>query len=245
MAKVASNDNAVYKRAIKKNKNFCPFRKEFQMEVIESFFKKDLAQNKKLKVFEAASGQGRLLYYLNEFDSSPEYFGLDYVKEYIDYANKLFVDNKNIHCEQGDLYHLPAKYKNKFDITFLYKTLAWVPDYQKVLKQLFKITKSKIYITTLFSDNNFSYEIKIKNPALYTKGEYITYYILSLSEFKDTCKKLGAKKVSFHDIKIPFDLPRTKDPNVLQTRTIKMKNEERLEVTGMIVLNWKLIIIDL
>jgi len=248
MNKEELKENIIYKKLIKQSSKkgmFCPFRKEFQMEVIEKFLIKDIRNKSKLNIFEACSGQGRLLYYLNKFNNKPNYFGIDYVKENVDYANKLFKNNKNIQCELGNVYKLSRKYLKKFDITFLYKTLNYIPNYKTVLRNLYNVTRNKIYITAFFYEGDIDFETKINNYSLYKKGEYVTYYTLGKPRFCKFCKKIGAKKITFYDMKLPLDLPKPKDPNVLQTYTIKDAKGENIELTGIIKLDWKLVIIEL
>lgn len=238
--------NSLYGRLMKeKGKAFCPFRKEFQMDVLERFLKKDFSGARKLNVLEACSGQGRLLYYLNQFDSRQQYFGIDYVREFVADANRLFKNNTNIQCEYGDVYALPARFRKKFDITILYKTLYCIPNYPAVLKNLFFATKKKIYITIPMYEGDIDFEVKMFVHKSYKKGDYTTYYIYGIPAFKKACEKLGAKKVSFHDMKLPFDLAKPKDLDILQTHTVRAKNGERIELTGIVKLNWKLIVIEL
>src|SRR3989344_5476236 len=90
-------DNKTYHAVVKKSRKtglFCPFRKEFQMECIERLFAKDLKGKAGLNILEACSGQGRLLYYLNQFNNRQNYFGFDYVREFVKDANTLFKHDK-------------------------------------------------------------------------------------------------------------------------------------------------------
>ena len=171
-------ENERYRKHVKKTSTggtFCPFQKEFQMECIERLFAKDLKGKAGLNILEACSGQGRLLYYLNQFNNRQNYFGFDYVREFVKDANILFKEDKNIHCEYGDIYSLPRRYHKKFDITFLYKTLSFVPDYEQVLRSLFKVTKKKIYITTPLYEGDIDFEIKVRAHKIHKrKNEHKT-----------------------------------------------------------------------
>lgn len=246
MNKEEKKANRMYKKVmLDTRKRFCPFRKEFQMEVLEKFLEKDYGKKQGINVLEACSGQGRLLYYLNEFDPRQRYFGFDYVREFVADANRLFKENKNIHCEYGDIYALPRRYRKKFDITILYKTLYCIPNYREALQNLFRVTKKKIYITTPLYEGDIDFEVKMYAHKMYKKGGYATYYIYGIPGFKKVCERLGAKKVSFHDMKLPFDLPKAKDPDVLHTHTIRAANGENIELTNIIKLDWKLVVIEL
>lgn len=233
--------NADYKKSIEaslKAGTFCPFRFEQQMDHLFSLLEKDFAGKKNLKVLEAGSGQGRLLFYMNAFNNQQEYTGIDYVKKNTDYSKKLFKDNMNIYSVQGDFFKLVPKYKKAFDISISYKTLSWLPDYKDAVKQLIKATKKKIYITSLFYDGKMSFVSTIQNHKNKTYTHLNTY---SFPEFKKFCLANGVKKVTAIDMHLDIDLPEPKDKNVLQTYTRKETTGNRLEITGVTILNWKLI----
>ncbi|MCB9805862.1 methyltransferase domain-containing protein [Candidatus Nomurabacteria bacterium] len=233
--------NREYKKSILKNKNFCPFRYEKQMDYLFSFLKKDFIK-KDLKILESGCGQGRLLFYLNEFNNNQEYWGIDYLAENIKYAKNLFKDDQNIKLYKYNFFDLSKKYKKFFDISISYKTLSWLPDYKDAVLELIKSTKEKIYITSLFSNNNFSSFTKIydHNNKTYT---YLNTY--SVADFKRFCLNNGAKKVKFVDMRLDIDLPENKSKSVLQTHTKRTKGGENLEITANTILNWKLVIIEI
>jgi ubiquinone/menaquinone biosynthesis C-methylase UbiE len=241
------DQNAVYLKVIQDTKDtFCPFRKEYQMEVIEEHLKKDLEGKNGVEILEAACGQGRLLYYLNQFDSKQNYTGFDYSNEFVEDAKKLFEGVENISCVYGDMYDLPESMQKKYDISLLYKTLIVLPDYEAVFRALFKVTKKKIYITTSAYEGDIDFEVKMKPHKVYKDdSDYLTYYIYSLPRLIECSKKLGAKKVTAYDLKLPIDLPRSVDPDILNTYTIRAQNGDNLEFTNIVKLDWKLIEIEL
>lgn len=231
--------NQEYKKSILKNKNFCPFRHEKQMDYLFSFLKDDF--KKKNKVLEAGCGEGRLLFYLNEFNNQQEYFGIDYIQKNISKAKQNLKHVKNLKLSVDDFYNISKKYKKQFDISISYKTLSWLPDYKEVMKELMKVTKNKVYITSLFSDNDFSSFTKIydHNNKTFT---YLNTY--SFKEFKNFCINNGAKKIRFINMKLDIDLPENKNKKILQTYTKRTINGENLEITANSILYWKLVIIE-
>jgi len=238
-------ENKKYKDLIKasleKNREeFCPFRKEMQMDYLFSFLKKDFT-NKKLKILDACCGYGRLIHFLNEFNPSQNYIGVDYVEELITEGKKRFSDYNNISFEHYDVMVLENKYNKDFDIAINYKTLSWLPYYTTIIQQLVKATKHKIYITSLFYDGDIDFITKIYKEAK-TNGEdnfsFLNTY--SLPKFKEYCFSIGAKEVNAIDMTLDVDLAKNDDLNVLQTYTVETRNK-RLEITGNVILNWKLI----
>lgn len=237
--------NKDYKKSIEtslRSKTFCPFRYEKQMGHLFSLLEKDFKKKNKLEVSEVGCGQGRLLFYLNQFNDKQNYTGIDYMKPNIDYAKKLFKDNENITLEKQDFFKLPNKYKKQFDISISYKTLSWLPDYKEAIRQLIKVTKNKIYITSLFYDGKLSFLSTIYDHKTNT---YIHLNTYSFSEFKKFCLKNGVKSVKSINMSLDIDLPEPKNKDILQTFTIRESKGRRIEITGNTILNWKLIILNL
>lgn len=238
--------NAIYKKMMQEASSkgtFCPFKHEYQMSILESYLEKDFKGKKNLKILDACSGEGRLLYYLVRFNNDQQYLGIDYMRPSIAKAKKTFKGHHNVSFKYGNIYHLPRGFKKKFDITLHYKTLAWLPNYKQAIREMLRVTKKKIYITSLFYDGNYDFEVRIKSHAKKQKG-YIGYYIPGLSKFIYECKRLGAKKVTVKKIRLPFSLSKTNDPEVLKTYTAQLATGKHLEITGTILLDWRLVIIE-
>lgn len=247
MVNESNADNEMYRKVMEEDRiNFCPFRKEYQMEVIESHLKLDLQNREGVSMLEAACGQGRLLYYLSQFDPKQNYSGFDYSQTFVNDASNLFKDSQNVACFYGDIYKLPMTMTKQYDITFLYKTLYCIPDYPSVFKSLVSVTREKIYITTPLYEGDIDFEIKMKPYKVY-KGEedYVMYYIYSLPKVEACLFELGAKAVTFHELKLPIDLPKPTNLDVLQTYTVRTVDGDNIELTNIIKLDWKLIEIAL
>ena len=91
--------------------------------------------SKNLNILDACCGYGRLIYFLNQFNSAQNYFGIDYSEMLIQNAIAKFSDFNNIKFELGDVFNLSTKYRKKFDITINYKTLSWLPYYEDCIKE--------------------------------------------------------------------------------------------------------------
>lgn len=241
--------NIVYKKVIedmlrKNKKNFCPFRKERQMDCLLRILKPELI-NKQQRILEAGCGYGRLIYFLNKLVPDQNYTGIDYVPELIKMGSNRFSKQKNINFLCLDFFQLPAKFTKFFDISISYKTLSWLPDYQQVLKQLVKVTKRKIYITSLFYDGDIDFMTKIYQDAKVNRTNFTYLNTYSLPKFKLYCKTLGVKKIKVSDLHLNLDLSKPINQNQLKTYTQLLKTDERLEITGTNILNWKLIELSL
>lgn len=237
--------NPIYKKIIEdkaKDGTFCPFKREMQMDFIEDRLSDDFKGKEGLKVLDACSGEGRLIYFLNQFNDKQQYTGIDYIEGFIERSNEFFKENGNISFEERDIYNLSEKYDKEFDISINYKTMSWLPYYEDIVSELIKVTKSKIYITSLFYEGDADFEVKIRDcKHSEEEDNYSFLNTYSIPRFTDFCKRESAKKVLYHDMKLNLDLPKPEDPNELRTYTIKTTDDIRLEVTGVVLLNWKLV----
>lgn len=237
-------DNKIYKEYVKDVlakdiDSFCPFRKEKQMDYLFAWLKDDF-KVKGQKILDICCGYGRLIHFLNEFDSEQAYYGIDYEEDLIKKGKRQFKSFPNIKFEHSDAYNLSKNYPNKaFDITINYKTLYCMPYYEAFILELLKVTKNKIFITSPFYDGDIDFITKIYTNQ--SKDNFIYLNTYSLPKFKKFCKNYGVKAVNTIDMKLDFDLPPLKDKNKLQTFTVNMAEGSRLEVTGNIILSWKLV----
>lgn len=211
------------------------------MDYLFSFLKKDFVI-KNQKILDAASGYGRLMHFLNEFDLHQNYYGFDYIQELVNKGNNDFDQYSNIKFENHDLLKISEKFYKKFDITILYKTLYCAFEYyEEVLKELIKVTKNKIYITSTFYDGDVDFITKIYLNASNNSKIYSFSNSYSYPKFEKFCKSCGVKNINSVKMQLDFDLPPPQNSNDIQTYTMLDKNNKRLEVCGNVIMNWKLV----
>ncbi len=238
-------ENQAYKTFIgqmleKNEAEFCPMRKEKQMDYLFTMLAEDF-ETKGRRVLDACCGYGRLIHFLNEYDPDQEYVGIDYVPLLIAQARVHFAESENIRFEERDVMKLADYYGKEFSIAINYKTLSWLSYYETLVDQLVKVTKDKIYITSLFYDGPYDFISKIYDCSQSGSDSYSYLNTYSYPKFQRFCKALGVKEVNAIDMKLDFDLPKPADRSVLQTFTVLTAEGSRLEMTGVIGLNWKLI----
>ena len=203
-------------------------------------------KNKKLKILDAPCGIGHISYFLSELSPESSFFGVDQTPFMIKEAKKLCSDKTNISFEVGDVYDLPKKFSKTFDITINWRTVSWIPYYDEMIKALIHITKDHIFLSSLFYPGDIDFEIKVRDFQKEVGKEHFNYYynVYSYPKFEKYVKSLGVKNIESYDFDIKIDVP--KPPNdQLGSYTVKLANEKRLQLSGAIVLFWKVIRIDL
>jgi ubiquinone/menaquinone biosynthesis C-methylase UbiE len=205
-----------------------------------------IIQGKNLKILDACCGIGHILYFLSEISPKSTFLGVDQTSYLIEEAKTLCQAKKNIYFEVGDVYDLPYKYLKEFDISINWKTISWLPYYDQLLKSIVAVTKKHIFISSLFYDGDIDFEIKVREFKKETgKDGFNAYYnVYSFPHFKDFVYGLGAKNIETYDFEIDIDIP--KPPiDQMGTYTVKLENGKRLQISGAVVMSWKIIRIDL
>lgn len=203
-------------------------------------------KGKSLKILDACCGLGQVLYFLSKISPRSTFLGVDQTSYLIKEAKVLCQNKKNISFKTMDAYDLPAKYPKEFDISINWKTASWLPYYDQLLKSLIAVTKKHIFISSLFYDGDIDFEIRVREFRKEAgRDDYNAFYnVYSFPHFKEFVYQLGAKDIEAHNFEIDFDIP--KSPiDQMGTYTVKLKNNKRLQISGAIVMFWKIIKIDL
>ena len=202
-------------------------------------------KNKSLKILDACCGIGYLSNMLSKISPKSQVLGIDQTPFLIEYAKKN-IENKKISFEIEDIYKLSKKYRKYFDVTINWKTISWLPYYEEIIEELFKVTKKKIFLSSLFYEGDIDFEIKVREFKKESgKEKFNLYYnVYSLPRFQRFLSKLGAKNVEVHDFDIDLDL--VKPPiDQMGTYTQRLDDGKRLQISETVIMNWKIIQIDL
>ena len=209
--------------------------------IISSFIK-----SKKCNILDACCGIGHLPYFLSEISKESKFLGIDQTSYLIDEAKKLCKGKSNISFEINDMYNISTKYPKEFDISINWRTLSWLPYYDQMLKELFTVTKNHIFLSSLFYDGDIDFITQVREFKTETGKKHFNDYnnVYSLPHFKKFAYELGAKNIEVYDFDISIDLPK---PSIDQfvSYTEKLENGKRLQISGAILLPWKIIRIDL
>ena len=203
-------------------------------------------KEKKLKILDACCGIGHVTNLLSNISNESDFVGVDQSEYVIKDAQELFKDKKNILFEVADIYEIKEKYKKKFDVSISWKTISWLPYYDQMLKDLIHITKNHIFLSSLFYEGDIDFEIKVREFKKESGQDgFNSYYnVYSLPQFKKFVYSLGVKNIEVYNFDIDIDIPR---PPIDQmgTYTVKLENSKKLQISGAVVMYWKVIRIDL
>ena len=205
-----------------------------------------IIKKEKLKILDACCGAGYLTNLLSEISNKSEFVGIDQTDYLIKDAQQLFKHKKNISFEVVDISKIKKKYKKKFDVTVNWKTISWLPYYDQMLKDLISMTKNHIFLSSLFYDGDIDFEIKVREfKKNESKKKFNAYYnVYSLPQFKKFVKGLGVKNIQVYNFDIGIDVE--KPPmDFMGTYTEKLENGKRMQISGAVVMSWKIIRIDI
>ncbi|HOP49870.1 MAG TPA: class I SAM-dependent methyltransferase [Ignavibacteriales bacterium] len=239
-----------FKEELDKDKIIASMKKYLnEKQELDKFFEKLVSpyiENKSLNVLDACCGIGHLIYHMNKLSPASKFLGVDFTDYLIEEGRKIFCGFDNVLFENMSIYDLPEKYNKYFDLTVNWKTISWLPYYEEIIRKLMQVTKKHIFISSLFYDGYIDFEIKVREFVKESaKDGFNAYYnVYSYPKFKDFCLNNGAKNVEAFDFEINIDLEQ-KDKDLMGTYTLKLENGKRIQISGAVLMNWKVLRIDL
>jgi ubiquinone/menaquinone biosynthesis C-methylase UbiE len=205
-----------------------------------------IIEDKKLKILDACCGIGHISNLLSQISPKSIFLGIDQSDYLIEEAKKISKNKNNLSFEIGDLYNISNKFQKEFDISIIWKTISWLPYYEQIIKELVSVTKDHIFISSLFYDGDIDFEIKVREfKKESAKDRFNSYYnVYSLPRFKKYVYGLGAKNIEVYNFDINLDIP--KPPiDEMGTYTEKLGSGKKIQISGAVVMSWKIIRVDL
>ena len=239
-----SDEHSHKKSVLSSMKKYIDQKQEMD-KILEKLIK-PIIKSKDLRIIDSGCGMGHIPYILTEINPKLEIVGIDKESYLIKAAKNFCKNKKNISFDVGDINKLHSKFKKEFDIGISWKVISWLPYYEACLKSLFKICKKHIFISSLFYDGDIDFEIKVTQFKRKRGKEFFKQYynVYSFPKFQKFIRKLGAKKLKAYNFEINVDLPKS-SLDKMGTYTLKLKNGKRVQVSGAIVMSWKILRIDL
>jgi len=185
-------------------------------------------------IADIACGAGGLSYHLSKLYEA-RFTLVDLGDEALS-AARLLASSFNAQVIQASAYDLPLP-DDKYDLVFFWQTLLCIDHPQQALQELIRICKpgGRIFISSLFnldSDVDLHTQAVDHTRAAIAYCPYNTYCAKTLSQWTD-------QPLLFHDFDIGIDLPQAS--RGLGTYTIRRDNSERLQVSGGMLMNWKIL----
>lgn len=195
-----------------------------------------------LSILDACCGVGHLTRLLATISPESELLGVDSSPRAIEHALDLCTAFERASFETGDIIELARKRPKAFDISVSWKTLSWLAAYEPMLEALFALTRSQIFLSSLFYDGDIDFDIRVRENRRASAREGFTsrYNVYSLPRFEAVARRLGAREVEVRDFEIGIDLPKP-PPDQMGTYTISLEDGRRLQVSGAVIMSWKVI----
>jgi ubiquinone/menaquinone biosynthesis C-methylase UbiE len=219
-----------------------PEQVKFFEELVGPYLKEDVS------VLDACCGIGDLVYFLAQLNPNARFTGVDKAAFLIDEARTHFADHPNVTFEPGDIYALAEQFgKKSFDLSVCKQTLSWLPSYGKPVEELMAVTRRTVFVSSLFYDGRIDFETRVREHTTDAgrDGYNAFYNVYSFHIFREFCLDRGAKDVVGFDFNIGIDLPRPANPDRMGTYTVQLTSGERLQISGALLMPWKIVRIDL
>jgi len=216
-----------------------PEQVKFFEEIIGPYLEDEIT------VLDACCGIGDLIYFLTQLNPNAHFTGVDKAEFLIEEAR---THNSNATFEPGDIYALADQFgANSFDLSVCKQTLSWLPSYEKPVEELMAVTRRAVFISSLFYDGRIDFETRVREHTTEAgrDGYNAFYNVYSFPIFREFCLERGAKDVVGFDFNIRLDLPRPANPDRMGTYTVQLQSGKRLQISGALLMPWKIVRIDL
>ena len=125
---------------------------------LRAYLYKQIKLDHHARILDLGSGTGALL--SENLDTTPFTYGIDFNHSRNVYAK---LDNPTAHLSTANAYDLPFS-KNQFDFTFCHYLLLWIEHPIKVLKEIYRVTRSG-GVAMAFAEPD--YQARIDYPATF------------------------------------------------------------------------------
>jgi ubiquinone/menaquinone biosynthesis C-methylase UbiE len=205
-----------------------------------------LEKEQNFKLLDVCCGIGHLIYFLSEMFPQGKFHGVDQTPFLIEEAKQLCAERDGASFEVKDAYDLGKEFEKAYDVSINWKTVSWLPYYEDMIKALVHSTKKHIFLSSMFYNGDIDFITQVREfQSEKGEDEFNHYYnVYSLPRFEKFVKSLGAKHVEAVDFDIGIDLEKP-DVNRMGTYTEELTSGKKLQISGAVLMSWKIIRIDL
>jgi len=243
---------SVYKASIQKDQSIA--KEYYQKSVVKTqqqvFLETLLSAgdtNNPLKIGDIACGGGTLTYHLKKLYPGSAFTLVDFNEDALKLAEEL---NGTENCSylNDTVYSLDKIGDAAFDHVFCWQTLSWLDQPEKALDALLRVTRKggTLFLSSLFNlkfdvdlyTNVFDHTRESTKDGLYV--HYNTYSAHTVGQWlKD--KVSGFR---FYEFMPTDDIPQNMDNKGLGTFTTLTSEGQRLQVSGGLLMNWAILVIE-
>jgi SAM-dependent methyltransferase len=225
---------------VRANRRYVDTKQELD-KALERLIRPRIA-GRRLALLDACCGLGQIANMLTEISPRSTVFAVEQNDYLVAEAREIWARNRRIRFEVGDLLRMPETHPKQFDVTVNWKTLSWLPHYAPMMEALIGVTKGSLFISSLFYDDDIDFEVRVRE---YVKekaadGPNAFYNVYSLPRFEKFCLQHGAASVIAHRFDIGIDLPRP-SPGYMGTYTERLADGRRIQISGAVVMSWRII----
>jgi len=193
-------------------------------------------------ILDMACGGGANVLYLGGRHKTSKFVGIDYDKEVLSMCQYHL---NNVVLEYGDWYHMDSKYKNYFNGIMNFQTLVSMDDYKMPIRKLCELQPDWIALTSLFYEGRINFYTIVDDhegdlPCWGLDGK-AHYNVYSLPLVQELFAEYGYKQFLYKKFEMDVDLPKPKN-NDMGTYTVMTKDNERLQISGALLMPWYFII---
>lgn len=219
-----------------------------QVKFFEELIAPYLVDQVGVSVLDACCGLGDLIYFLSQLNPHARFTGLDKAAFLISEGRAHFADSPNVAFREGDVHALVTQFGDKaFDLAVCKQTLSWLPDYREAMQELIAVTRRAIFVSSLFYDGRIDFQTRVREYGTDSgrEGYNAFYNVYSLPVFREFCLSRGVRDVIGFDFNISIDLPRPANADKMGTYTVKLESGKRLQISGALLMPWKIVRVDL
>jgi ubiquinone/menaquinone biosynthesis C-methylase UbiE len=191
-------------------------------------------------------GAGANIYHLAQYLPHTDWVGVDWADHFFAVGQN-YLKQANVNCRlvKGDFYQLTRDFGAKsFDLVFSIQTLSWLPGYEDALRELLRVARRWVFISSLFTDYRVDVISKVYPYAESSWDPPSPYFynIYSYPRFQDVCRQQGATALYARDFVMDIDLPEP-TTRTMGTFTRRLEYGERMQFSGPLHMPWRFIAI--
>lgn len=194
-----------------------------------------------MKLLDVGCAAGHYYNSLRRIDRAIRYHGIDATTAYIEFARRHFKDNPNATFEVGDIFDLPGKYDQGFDIVFCCNLLLHLPSVQIPLANLLRVARKHCIVRTLIGDKTHLSRL-LYSDAFDDKGEptdFVFQNTYSYALIAQAVRAVGPYEIEFIDDEFDAAAINAEHTSYGKLQSAVTRVQDGVQIAGSKVFEWK------